>query len=520
MLGVSKVKDLVRKCLWQKSIEIEKYQRAMEEREGMIVTFEKEKDILLEMVRQLRSEVKELKLTREEKDEEIAQIRIDLEVKLDASVPSHNLINLRFPKISEIPQKNANLKRKAVDDNDTMTQMLEIQERKMQKLFPYADDSTAVSNLETIQELIDVSDSDNDDNVISGAEDDYSEDEDDKNEDENVDDKEEAIGKEENSGNVKNQLLFDQIEELMVSAKSLTESEKPKGKSLSDYKQRILEDDSESEESGDDERKVKGGEGDAESNGESAESDAENKVDGVVVSVISDDLFNRMKKEKLSKANNYESEEDVATKSESEVLRCKTELAKVANLQVLRREGRDSSAQSFALPFDETNHQSAEEADASQSHEVELDKSSTYEARGEQVEEIEPRREYPAELFKGEAEVGKVQCEDCNFSTVHKKNLRRHVQRVHAGVESIEEPTKNSQALVLYDDSVENEPVAKKMRKRTGRGCGECEGCRSDDCDQCKYCMDKPRNGGANTQRQKCVVKRCTGSPFDKSIEI
>lgn len=37
-------------------------------------------------------------------------------------------------------------------------------------------------------------------------------------------------------------------------------------------------------------------------------------------------------------------------------------------------------------------------------------------------------------------EVAKEQCEECDFSTVHKKNLRRHVQRVHTSKEQIIEP--------------------------------------------------------------------------------
>ena len=189
MIDVAYVKGLVGKCLYQKSMEIEKYRRGGEEKEGMIKMFEKEKDILLEMVRQLRSEVKELKLTREEKDEEIAQIRIDLEVKLNATTPSHNLVNLRFPQFSENHQKHINLKRKAADDDETMNN--ETQNPKMQKLFSSASDLNVVSELETIQELIEVSDSDDDNEMISGAEADFSEDED----DENVEEKKDYEGK-------------------------------------------------------------------------------------------------------------------------------------------------------------------------------------------------------------------------------------------------------------------------------------------------------------------------------------
>ena len=96
MEEVTKVKKLVRKCFLQKSFETDKYQRALEQREGMIVVLEKEKDILLEMVRQKRIEVRELKLTQEEKDKEIAHIRIDLEARLkDYNFPK-NLVNLRM----------------------------------------------------------------------------------------------------------------------------------------------------------------------------------------------------------------------------------------------------------------------------------------------------------------------------------------------------------------------------------------------------------------------------------------
>ena len=39
----------------------------------------------------------------------------------------------------------------------------------------------------------------------------------------------------------------------------------------------------------------------------------------------------------------------------------------------------------------------------------------------------------------------------------------------------------------------------KPKRKR----CGDCAGCLVvDDCNQCKYCLDKPRNGGSNTLRR------------------
>ena len=210
------------------------------------------------------------------------------------------------------------------------------------------------------------------------------------------------------------------------------------------------------------------------------------------------------------------------------------DLAKVTNLQVFKREqvkeGQDLSFPSFDLPLDETNQQATEEPEeteevgetkAKQSDEVEPHKGFTDEPETEKLKEMEQKREeYPAELFKEEVGVGKVQCEECDFSTGNKKNLRNHVKRMHSKVEPAdEEASKNIRALVVYDDSVENEPVAKR-KKRMVRGCGECEGCQSGDCDQCKYCLDKKRNGGEDRLRQKCMKRKCTGSPFETFIEI
>ena len=29
-----------------------------------------------------------------------------------------------------------------------------------------------------------------------------------------------------------------------------------------------------------------------------------------------------------------------------------------------------------------------------------------------------------------------------------------------------------------------------------------------EDCNECKFCKDKPKNGGANTMRQRCISKQ------------
>merc|ERR1712223_1240122 len=52
--------------------------------------------------------------------------------------------------------------------------------------------------------------------------------------------------------------------------------------------------------------------------------------------------------------------------------------------------------------------------------------------------------------------------------------------------------------------------------------CNECDGCSrnkpDDDCAKRKFCLDKPKFGGSNTIRRKCITKRCQFEPeFDKN---
>ena len=44
---------------------------------------------------------------------------------------------------------------------------------------------------------------------------------------------------------------------------------------------------------------------------------------------------------------------------------------------------------------------------------------------------------------------------------------------------------------------------------RKGTGCRSCANCIKDDCGQCQYCLDKPKFGGPNTLKKKCIEKRC-----------
>lgn len=40
-------------------------------------------------------------------------------------------------------------------------------------------------------------------------------------------------------------------------------------------------------------------------------------------------------------------------------------------------------------------------------------------------------------------------------------------------------------------------------------GCKKCPGCLMSDCGNCNYCKDKPKFGGPNTLKKKCVNRRC-----------
>ncbi len=44
--------------------------------------------------------------------------------------------------------------------------------------------------------------------------------------------------------------------------------------------------------------------------------------------------------------------------------------------------------------------------------------------------------------------------------------------------------------------------------------CGECDGCRRDDCAHCVYCTDKPKFGGPGKKKQKCILRACINMPI------
>ncbi|XP_056010328.1 uncharacterized protein LOC130051760 isoform X2 [Ostrea edulis] len=64
--------------------------------------------------------------------------------------------------------------------------------------------------------------------------------------------------------------------------------------------------------------------------------------------------------------------------------------------------------------------------------------------------------------------------------------------------------------------SVKRSPVRSPLRvHRGGRygkrkiRCKKCEGCTSEDCGVCNYCLDKPKFGGRGVMKQACIKRRC-----------
>ena len=56
--------------------------------------------------------------------------------------------------------------------------------------------------------------------------------------------------------------------------------------------------------------------------------------------------------------------------------------------------------------------------------------------------------------------------------------------------------------------------LANMIKRAKKKRCGECVGCTTEiDCNQCKYCLDKPKMGGNNTLRRQCINRMCANKP-------
>lgn len=84
-----------------------------------------------------------------------------------------------------------------------------------------------------------------------------------------------------------------------------------------------------------------------------------------------------------------------------------------------------------------------------------------------------------------------------NLTTVMKEKASNRVSSTN-----IRTPKRNN-------DGVSQKNSNSSNPGRKVAGCRACTGCLADDCGKCHYCLDKPKFGGGNTLKKKCVTKRC-----------
>jgi len=77
----------------------------------------------------------------------------------------------------------------------------------------------------------------------------------------------------------------------------------------------------------------------------------------------------------------------------------------------------------------------------------------------------------------GSSEDGRHHCEQCNFSTTHRKNLRRHVLRVHGNVENdkIDDSMGSNSKETADNNSKSSEPSNDKVPASFSYTCDKCE---------------------------------------------
>lgn len=67
-----------------------------------------------------------------------------------------------------------------------------------------------------------------------------------------------------------------------------------------------------------------------------------------------------------------------------------------------------------------------------------------------------------------------------------------------------------SQNTSIADTPNSKTPTKKYQRKYQRRNnCGKCVNCTRQDCGKCRNCLDKPKFGGRNTKKQRCIQRIC-----------
>nr|XP_046200749.1 methyl-CpG-binding domain protein 1a isoform X2 [Oncorhynchus gorbuscha] len=149
----------------------------------------------------------------------------------------------------------------------------------------------------------------------------------------------------------------------------------------------------------------------------------------------------------------------------------------------------------------------------------------------ESVKELEEEEEEDEEEEEEEEEVEEKPQKKMRTPQQVKEEEKQELkpQRKKVRVKEKEEEVEWKPEKIVYNhsegsDSEEppHEPtnisrITGKLKKRT-QGCGQCAPCRRTDCGKCVYCLDKPKNGGANKKKQKCKYRRCLNMPTKRDL--
>ena len=86
---------------------------------------------------------------------------------------------------------------------------------------------------------------------------------------------------------------------------------------------------------------------------------------------------------------------------------------------------------------------------------------------------------------------------------------------------SLEEDADELSKSPKYKQQLENQTVnkahklkpagdRKARKKKQKKSSCKCDGCSREDCNQCRFCLDRPKNGGRGTIRRRCVERQCS----------
>jgi len=90
-------------------------------------------------------------------------------------------------------------------------------------------------------------------------------------------------------------------------------------------------------------------------------------------------------------------------------------------------------------------------------------------------------------------------CTQCEYQGRSSNHLKGHIERVHA----VSTGWRPSGSGVVAKTKAGNPRIRRRL------ACGKCPGCKRSDCSKCINCLDKPKYGGENTRKQKCIKRKC-----------